>query len=400
MASLNKIILIGRLTADPELRYTPSGAPVANFTVAVDRKFSKNNETDFIPIVAWRKLAEICNEFLHKGKLVSIEGRLQTRSYEDKEGQQQTVRYDNGEVKLDWRLDWPGRWWLQAVAIEPSGRDHMTKGGSYDTGVQIVRDIYGAEPPMPVAYDFINMAGDTKKMSASKGTGLDALEGAQIMPAEVVRYFILRSSPSKRLSFDPVNGLVQLMDEYAAFSAKTDKTEAEERLYYICTRGKAANHRVSQVPFSHLVACYQAALKDFDKTIHLVKQTEHGELADSEKEIIKSELAFIDRWLEKRAPEEVKFSILEDINKLALTDEQKNYLSQLATKIEAAPVEADGHWFHSAIYEFKDQTELEPKALFQTLYEVLIGKTSGPRAGWFLSILPREWLIDRLRLAK
>lgn len=87
MASLNKIILIGRLTADPELRYTPSGAPVANFTVAVDRKFSKNDETDFIPIVAWRRLAEICNEFLHKGKLVSIEGRLQTRSYEDREGQ-------------------------------------------------------------------------------------------------------------------------------------------------------------------------------------------------------------------------------------------------------------------------------------------------------------------------
>jgi len=87
VASMNKIILIGRLTADPELRYTPSGAPVANFTVAVDRKFSKNDETDFIPVVAWRRLAEICNEFLHKGKLVAVEGRLQTRTYEDKEGQ-------------------------------------------------------------------------------------------------------------------------------------------------------------------------------------------------------------------------------------------------------------------------------------------------------------------------
>ena len=86
MAALNKIILIGRLTADPELRYTPSGAPVANFTLAVDRKFAKNDETDFIPVVAWRRLAEICNEFLHKGKLVAVEGRLQTRSYEDRDG--------------------------------------------------------------------------------------------------------------------------------------------------------------------------------------------------------------------------------------------------------------------------------------------------------------------------
>lgn len=86
MASMNKIILIGRLTADPEFRYTPNGAPVSNFSIAVDRKFSKNDETDFIAIVAWRRLAEICNEFLHKGKLVAIEGRLQTRSYEDKDG--------------------------------------------------------------------------------------------------------------------------------------------------------------------------------------------------------------------------------------------------------------------------------------------------------------------------
>lgn len=86
---MNRVILIGRLTHDPELRYTPNGQPVANFSLAVDRKLSKNDETDFIPVVAWRRLAEICNEFLHKGKMVAIEGRLQVRSYEDKEGRRQ-----------------------------------------------------------------------------------------------------------------------------------------------------------------------------------------------------------------------------------------------------------------------------------------------------------------------
>lgn len=87
MASQNKVFLIGRVCVVPELRYTPSGAAVANFLMAVDRKFSKNDETDFIPVVAWRRLAEICNEYLTKGKLVSIEGRLQVRSYEDQNGQ-------------------------------------------------------------------------------------------------------------------------------------------------------------------------------------------------------------------------------------------------------------------------------------------------------------------------
>jgi len=89
MASFNKVILIGRLTRDPDLRYTPSGVPVAHFTLAVNRVrgAGKQEETDFIDIVAWQKLAEICQQYLTKGKLVAVEGRLQIRNYEDKEGQ-------------------------------------------------------------------------------------------------------------------------------------------------------------------------------------------------------------------------------------------------------------------------------------------------------------------------
>ncbi len=85
---LNKVILIGRLTRDPELRYTPSGAAVAKFTLAVDRRQSKDREkeTDFIDIVVWQKLAETCSNYLGKGRLVAVEGRLQVRSYEDSQG--------------------------------------------------------------------------------------------------------------------------------------------------------------------------------------------------------------------------------------------------------------------------------------------------------------------------
>jgi single-strand DNA-binding protein len=88
MASYNKVILIGRLTADPELRYTPSGKAVAKFRLAVDRRANARGEreTDFINIVAWQKLAEVCSQYLTKGKLCAIDGRLQTRQYENKEG--------------------------------------------------------------------------------------------------------------------------------------------------------------------------------------------------------------------------------------------------------------------------------------------------------------------------
>lgn len=105
---LNRVILIGRLTRDPELRYTPNGVAVASFGIAVERPFANQQgerEVDFINIVVWRKQAENCANHLGKGRLVAIEGRLQVRSYENSEGQKRTV----SEVVADsvQFLDWP-----------------------------------------------------------------------------------------------------------------------------------------------------------------------------------------------------------------------------------------------------------------------------------------------------
>lgn len=82
---MNISVLVGRLTKDPDLRYTPAGHAVANFTLAVDRPFAKD-ETDFINCVAWRKQAENLANYMKKGSQVGISGRIQTRNYEDKDG--------------------------------------------------------------------------------------------------------------------------------------------------------------------------------------------------------------------------------------------------------------------------------------------------------------------------
>lgn len=91
---LNKVILIGRLTRDPEVRYTQSGKAVTTFDLAVDRSVANaqgQRETDFIPIVTWGKLAETCGNYLNKGRLVAVDGRLQIRSYETQDGQKRRV---------------------------------------------------------------------------------------------------------------------------------------------------------------------------------------------------------------------------------------------------------------------------------------------------------------------
>lgn len=87
---INRTVLTGRLTRDVDLRYTPSGAAVGNFTLAVDRQFTNQNnerEADFINCVIWRRSAENFANFTHKGALVGLEGRIQTRNYENQQGQ-------------------------------------------------------------------------------------------------------------------------------------------------------------------------------------------------------------------------------------------------------------------------------------------------------------------------
>jgi len=96
MASLNKVLLIGNLTRDPEIRYTPQGTAVANLGLAVSRKFRDKNqelkdEVCFVTVVVWSKMAETCNQYLHKGSPVFVEGRLTYRSWEDNTGKKRNV---------------------------------------------------------------------------------------------------------------------------------------------------------------------------------------------------------------------------------------------------------------------------------------------------------------------
>lgn len=130
---MNKTVLIGRLTKDPELRYTSTGIAVASFTLAVNRRFAKDGEqtADFIPITVWQKQAENVAKYLNKGSQVAVEGRIQTSSFDNKDGQ----RVYRTEVVAD-----------QVEFLTPKGggggrRDEYTdsEGGSYqeDLGDEI-----------------------------------------------------------------------------------------------------------------------------------------------------------------------------------------------------------------------------------------------------------------------
>ncbi len=128
---MNKVVLIGRLTKDPELKYTPgSGTAVTTITLAVDRRFSKDNqrEADFIPVVIWGKTAESTAQYMNKGKLMAVSGRIQTRSYEAKDGGRRYVtEVVAEEVKF---LEWGSK--NQSGEGGFSGSTNQEYGSSYD----------------------------------------------------------------------------------------------------------------------------------------------------------------------------------------------------------------------------------------------------------------------------
>lgn len=346
----------------------------------------------------WSPIQVIEDGYIKNRRFISIQKDTQEITYEDKNGQPSKVNYAKGEVTLNWRIDWPARWSLLHVQVEPFGRDHATKGGSYDTGLEIAKQVYKIDAPYPVPYDFINKTGNTKKMSKSGGDTITAVDLTRIFPPELVWFFMVRYSPSKQLFFDTDVSLIKLFDEFSELLAKPEKTPAEQQLIDICLQGVDAP-TVSRIPFTHLVASYQAALKDADKTVEVIARTEYADIAREDADIIRRELQFIDTWLQDFAPDDVKFALQDKINTAEFSETEKAFFASLADKIAEAPADADGGWFHLAIYEFKTD-DMGPKDLFQALYKLIIGQTSGPRAGWFLSILPRDWLLARLRLEK
>ena len=125
MVSVNRIIIIGNLGSDPEMRFTPNGRPVTSFSVATNRRYTtsegeRREETEWFTVVTWSRLAEQCNQFLTKGRLVYVEGRLRTHTWESQDGQ----RRSRNEIVAD-RVSF-----LDRQAVAPLPEEKVAESGS------------------------------------------------------------------------------------------------------------------------------------------------------------------------------------------------------------------------------------------------------------------------------
>jgi len=291
------------------------------------------------------------------------------------------ANYSKGEGKLAWRIDWAARWSILGVTIEPFGKDHAVAGGSFDTGIRISKEVYAFEPPRPIPYGHIHLKGKGK-MSSSKGVTVTIKEMLDAVPADVLRYMIIKRKPEKLIDFDPGLGLLNLIDE---FDSGNDRAYELSRVVGI----------KSSVPFRHMVTAVQIA-SNFDELLTVLKR---GGYDVSDINSIKLRAKNAKTWLDRFAPPFVKFTVQDHLPVLAqtLTLEQKKVLSQLADIIEVGVDNAEQ--LHNAIYKISAIIGIDPKDSFKSIYIAFLGISSGPRAGWFLASLEKDFAIYRLKEA-
>jgi lysyl-tRNA synthetase class 1 len=289
--------------------------------------------------------------------------------------------YSRGQGKLAWRVDWPARWKILGVTIEPFGKDHAVAGGSYDTGQRISREVYGYPPPIPVPYGHIHLKG-RGKMSSSKGVTITISEMLESAPADVLRYMIIKTKPEKLIDFDPGLGILTLVDEF---------DHGEGRAFELS--------RISEpgcnVPFKHMVTAIQIA-NGCDELVEVLHRSGY-EAIDTN--ALKKRARNVRNWLDRFAPEFVKFQVQRTlpVQVKTLTSRQKKALAKLAAALELNS--SDPEWLHNEVYAISEEVGIDSKDAFKAIYISLLAKTSGPRAGWFLTSLSPEFVIARFKEA-
>ena len=312
-----------------------------------------------------------------------------------------------GEGKLPWRVDWPTRWHFLGVTMEPFGKDHAAAGGSYDTGTELVRLLYHREPPEPLVYEWIQLKsqGKVTPMSSSTGVTVAATEMLAITPPEVLRWLIMRVQPQRHIDFDPGLPLLDLVDDYDRAEAEYfgDREAMEDnraRAYELSQPRQLPTEAPIPLPFRHLVTLSQSK-PDFEAIVAALSRTEHfeaGSLSDQQRRRLETRVASVREWLKAYAPEGVRFTIQENAPDVELSSEAMEGLRVLVETLEAL---GDEEWepqnLHNAFYRAGEQAGMKANRIFKVVYQALLDKTRGPRLGFFLATLDRDWVVERLR---
>ncbi|MCL2602380.1 MAG: lysine--tRNA ligase [Treponema sp.] len=316
-------------------------------------------------------------------------------------------------VKLVWRVDWPMRWAYEQVDFEPAGKDHHSRGGSFDTARGVCRDVYGWEPPVTFHYDFIGIKGTPGKMSSSKGKVIDLPDILRVYTPEVTRYLFAAAKPNTEFTISFDLDVIKIYEDYDKTeriawkleAAKDEGTYQWQRRIYELSQVKTGEGGTTampvvepyQVPFRHLCNLIQIADGDIDKA--RAGLAGNGGATAAQIEALKARAACAKYWVQECAPEEFRFKLKEQGEAPApeLSATEKGAIRSLRdTVVAVIETFADDKSCAEAIYRVAEEQGMEGKALFRAAYQALIGTDQGPRLANFLRSISKERLLGIL----
>lgn len=331
----------------------------------------------------------------------------------------------SGKLKLNWRIDWPAKWALFKTTCEPAGKDHCVKGGSYDSGLEICKKIFGYKGPIKVPYEWVRL--EDKDMKTSKGIVFTPKRYLKIADPELFRMLILRTNPMKHISFR-IEELPQYYDykynmEDAYFDEKNLDVKVEndffQFLYPLIKIKGIPEHKPLRISYNILI--FFSQIKNILSTKKLYEKTEELINLDNLSDYLSIEefeslLLRTKNWIE-----EIKL-LLNDKDpktkrmlsqKINIFNIPKAVDAQLVNKLDESQKEGisllreylienkkiDEDSIQNKVFNLaKQELQIPPKKLFQALYQVILGKKNGPRLGSLIILLDREWLLNRLNL--
>lgn len=308
----------------------------------------------------------------------------------------------DGNAELTWKVEWPAKWEAYHVDIEGAGKDHNAAGGSHDIGKAICGEVFKTHVPFNMPYEFFLVGG--KKMSSSKGIGQTAREIADLLPPEILRFLMLKTPLNRVIEFDPEGDTIPRIfdqhDEAAKwffFEGEKDTVQTDlARVFELSQLNDKKPEERFLPRFSQLVFIVQIQRLDVYEEAAKIKG---GELTDLDREEIDLRVKYARKWLDTYAPDRYRYQLQEQLPEGAeeLNDLQKDFASKLADKLEQMDG-WDGETMHGGIHELiKSHEEYTPKDCFQAIYKLFLGKDFGPQAGWFLSALEKDFVLNRLR---
>jgi len=268
------------------------------------------------------------------------------------------------QYKITWRLEWPARQKALDVIVEGGGQDHWTRGGSVDTAVAVHKKLFEREPPFLFRFGLLLLGG--KKFSKSKGIGVDVELLLQLMPAQIIKYYLYKYDAQENKDFDPSGyNLLKLYEDFERISELNPELESEfdraDRKKFVAYK-LAGEIRQWKVKFLDVLLYYQI-YKDWSKV---------SELLGDEKGV-KFLAPYVQYWVEQGyPPEEYKFTIQQG------KPERPELARFFALELKEEMLDID---IHNLVFSVAEQQGVTAADMFKNLYTSIIGKEKGPRMG-------------------